>query len=261
MEKFDFKKSLGQNFLVDENIKNKIVNASSVKNGSIVIEVGPGNGAITKKLVNFNVPVIAFEIDTRLKSELDKINSDNLTVYYEDFLNSDVNKVLSIYEYKRIHLIANLPYYITTSIINKVMSELDVYEMIVMVQKEVGDRFKAKPGSKDYNSLSVFLQYYYDIEKVCLVSKNCFIPVPKVDSIVVKFTKKDNLLYVKNEEEFFKFVKSSFKMKRKNLRNNLRDYDLLKVCNALNDIGKDLTYRAEQLSIEDFVYVFNKISD
>lgn len=133
--------------------------------------------------------------------------------------------------------------------------------MIVMVQKEVGDRFKAKPGSKDYNSLSVFLQYYYDIEKVCLVSKNCFIPVPKVDSIVVKFTKKDNLLYVKNEEEFFKFVKSSFKMKRKNLRNNLRDYDLLKVCNALNDIGKDLTYRAEQLSIEDFVYVFNKISD
>lgn len=166
MEKFDFKKSLGQNFLVDENIKNKIVNASSVKNGSIVIEVGPGNGAITKKLVNFNVPVIAFEIDTRLKSELDKINSDNLTVYYEDFLNSDVNKVLSNYEYKRIHLIANLPYYITTSIINKVMSELDVYEMIVMVQKEVGDRFKAKPGSKDYNSLSVFLQYYYDIEKV-----------------------------------------------------------------------------------------------
>ena len=88
MEKFDFKKSLGQNFLVDENIKNKIVNASSVKNGSIVIEVGPGNGAITKKLVNFNVPVIAFEIDTRLKSELDKINSDNLTVYYEDFLNT-----------------------------------------------------------------------------------------------------------------------------------------------------------------------------
>lgn len=259
MEKFDFKKSLGQNFLVDENIKNKIVNASSVKNGSIVIEVGPGNGAITKKLVNFNVPVIAFEIDTRLKSELDKISSDNLTVYYEDFLNSDVNKVLSNYEYKRIHLIANLPYYITTSIINKVMSELDVYEMIVMVQKEVGDRFKAKPGSKDYNSLSVYLQYYFDIEKVCLVSKSCFVPKPNVDSIVVKFTRKKELLELKDKELFFKFVRDAFKQKRKNLRNNLKEYDLEKVEESLNKIGKDLTYRAEQLSLEDFVSVFNEI--
>lgn len=246
MEKFDFKKSLGQNFLVDENIKNKIVNASSVKNGSIVIEVGPGNGAITKKLVNFNVPVIAFEIDTRLKSELDKINSDNLTVYYGDFLNTDVNKVLSNYQYKRIHLIANLPYYITTSIINKVMSELDVYEMIVMVQKEVGDRFKAKPGSKDYNSLSVFLQYYYDIEKVCLVSKNCFIQFIKWIVLLLNLLRKIIYYMLRMKKNFLNLFKSSFKMKRKNLRNNLRDYDLLKVCNALNDIGKDLTYRAEQ---------------
>lgn len=261
MDNFNFKKSLGQNFLIDNNIREKIVSSASIEDNSLIIEVGPGNGSITKLLVKLGVEVIAFEIDTRLKDELDKIKSDNLTVIYDDFLSVDLKEVLSKYKGKKLHLIANLPYYITTPIITKVINETDVSEMIIMVQKEVGDRFKSMPGSKDYNSLSVFLQYYYDIEKVCLVSKNCFIPVPKVDSIVVKFTKKDNLLYVKNEEEFFKFVKSSFKMKRKNLRNNLRDYDLLKVCNALNDIGKDLTYRAEQLSIEDFVYVFNKISD
>lgn len=261
MDNFNFKKSLGQNFLIDNNIREKIVSSASIEDNSLIIEVGPGNGSITKLLVKLGVEVIAFEIDTRLKDELDKIKSDNLTVIYGDFLSVDLKEVLSKYKGKKLHLIANLPYYITTPIITKVINETDVSEMIIMVQKEVGDRFKSMPGSKDYNSLSVFLQYYYDIEKVCLVSKNCFIPVPKVDSIVVKFTKKDNLLYVKNEEEFFKFVKSSFKMKRKNLRNNLRDYDLLKVCNALNDIGKDLTYRAEQLSIEDFVYVFNKISD
>ena len=127
-----------------------------------------------------------------------------------------------------------------------------------MVQKEVGDRFKAKPGTKDYNSLSVFLQYYFDIEKVVLVNKNSFIPRPKVDSIVVKFTRKKELLYVKDEEMFFKFVRDSFKQKRKNLRNNLREYDLIKLENALKKVNKDLTYRAEQMSLEDFVSVFNE---
>lgn len=259
MEKFEFKKSLGQNFLIDNNIKRKIVDSASIDSESLILEVGPGNGAITKLLVEKDVPVIAFEIDTRLKSELDKIKSDNLKVIYGDFLNVNLDDVLKNYKYSNIHLIANLPYYITTPIINKVISEICIDEMIIMVQKEVGDRFKAKPGTKDYNSLSVFLQYYFDIEKVVLVSKNSFIPRPKVDSIVVKFTRKKELLYVKDEEMFFKFVRDSFKQKRKNLRNNLRDYDLIKLEKALKKVNKDLTYRAEQMSLEDFVSVFNEI--
>ncbi len=259
MEKFEFKKSLGQNFLIDNNIKRKIVDSASIDSESLILEVGPGNGAITKLLVEKDVPVIAFEIDTRLKSELDKIKSDNLKVIYGDFLNVNLDDVLKNYKYSNIHLIANLPYYITTPIINKVISEVCIDEMIIMVQKEVGDRFKAKPGTKDYNSLSVFLQYYFDIEKVALVSKNSFIPRPKVDSIVVKFTRKKELLYVKDEEMFFKFVRDSFKQKRKNLRNNLREYDLVKLENALKKVNKDLTYRAEQMSLEDFVSVFNEI--
>lgn len=258
MEKFEFKKSLGQNFLIDNNIKRKIVDSASIDSESLILEVGPGNGAITKLLVEKDVPVIAFEIDTRLKSELDKIKSDNLKVIYRDFLNVNLDDVLKNYKYSNIHLIANLPYYITTPIINKVISEVCIDEMIIMVQKEVGDRFKAKPGTKDYNSLSVFLQYYFDIEKVVLVSKNSFIPRPKVDSIVVKFTRKKELLYVKDEEMFFKFVRDSFKQKRKNLRNNLREYDLIKLENALKKVNKDLTYRAEQMSLEDFVSVFNE---
>ncbi len=259
MNDFKFKKSLGQNFLQDDNIKRKIVESASIEKNSLIIEVGPGNGAITKYLVEFNVPVIAFEIDERLKIELENINANNLEVIYQDFLQVNLEEILSKYKYDKVHLIANLPYYITTPIINKVMTETNIDEMIIMVQKEVGDRFKAKPNTKEYNSLSVFLQYYFDISKVTLVSRNCFVPKPKVDSIVVKFTRKEKLLDVKDIDLFFKFVRDAFKQKRKNLRNNLRDYDLGKVENILKEIGKDLTFRAEQLSIEDFVFIANSL--
>lgn len=259
MKDFNFKKSLGQNFLIDDNIKRKIVESASIDEGSLIIEVGPGSGAITKYLVTFGVPVIAFEIDERLKSELESINASNLEVIFKDFLKVNLKEVLSKYKYKKIHLIANLPYYITTPIITKVMEEELVYEMIIMVQKEVGDRFKASPNTKEYNSLSVFLQYYFDISKVTLVSRNSFVPKPNVDSIVLKFVKKDKLLEVNNIELFFKFVRDSFTQKRKNLRNNLKNYDLEKIEKALNVLNKDLTYRAEQLSIEDFIFVVNSL--
>lgn len=257
MENFNFKKSLGQNFLIDDSIKKHIVNAASIIDKSLIIEVGPGSGAITKLLVNFNVPVISFEIDTRLKSELDKIKSDNLKIIYDDFLKVDLNNVLKDYEYKKIHLIANLPYYITTPIVTKVMEETNIDEMIIMVQKEVGDRFKASPNSKDYNSLSVFLQYYFEVSEVCFVSREAFIPAPKVDSVVVKFVRRREVLKVNNEEFFFKLVRDSFKQKRKNLRNNLKSYDLNKIESLLKELNKDLTYRAEQLCVEDFVFITN----
>lgn len=260
MEKFKFKKSLGQNFLIDNNIRRKIVESADVVSTSLIIEVGPGNGSITKSLVKLGVPVIAFEIDKRLESYLSSINSDNLEVIYDDFLNVDLKNVLSKYKYDKLHLIANLPYYITTPIINKVINETNVDEMIVMVQKEVGARFKALPNTKEYNSLSVYLQYYFDISKVTIVSRNSFIPKPNVDSIVIKFTRKNELLNVKDKELFFRLVKDAFKQKRKNLRNNLSDYDLIKLQDALKNIDKDLTFRAEQLSLEEFVFIANYLS-
>ncbi len=257
MNDFRFKKSLGQNFLIDNNIKKKIIESANVSDKSLIIEVGAGNGALTRELIKLNVSVISFEIDKTLKSELDKIKSDNLTIIYEDFLKVDLKEILKEYNYKKIHLIANLPYYITTPIIEKVMNEIIIDEMIIMVQKEVGDRFRAKPNTKEYNSLSVFLQYYFDIEKVTYVSKNSFIPKPKVDSIVIKFTRHKELKKIEDLDFFFKFVRSAFKQKRKNLRNNLRDYDLEKIENILKSMGKDLTYRAEQLTIDEFIKISN----
>lgn len=259
MSNFKFKKSLGQNFLIDNNIKQKIIESATIEQGSIILEVGPGNGALTKELVKLGVPVLSFEIDERLRPELESIDASNLSLFFGDFLNVDLNDVLSAYSYKKIHLIANLPYYITTPIISKVMKESKIDEMIVMVQKEVGDRFKAQPNSKDYNSLSISLQYYFDIKNVTVVSRKCFVPSPNVDSIVVKFSRRSELIPVNNEELFFSFVKDAFKQKRKNLRNNLRGYDLDKLEDALKCLGKDLTYRAEQLSIEDFAFVFNSL--
>lgn len=151
-----------------------------------------------------------------------------------------------------------MPYYITTAIINKIVKESNPYEITIMVQKEVADRFSAKPGTKDYSSISIFLQYNFDIERVCNVSKTCFEPVPKVDSSVIKF-KRNKKISANDEEKFYKLIKDSFTQKRKNLKNNLKGYDLNKIQMILKKYDKDLTARAEQLSIEEFVDISNNI--
>lgn len=158
------------------------------------------------------------------------------------------------------YVIANLPYYITTPIIIKLIEDdLNVDKIVVMVQKEVGDRFKATPGSKDYSSLSVFLGYYYNIKKLMDVSRNVFIPKPNVDSIVVEFSKKNSLLYLKDTQTFYKLIRDSFKQKRKTLKNNLKDYNLIKIEETLKKYNFDLTVRAEQLPIEVFIDISNSL--
>ena len=127
-----------------------------------------------------------------------------------------------------------------------------------MIQKEVAERFMAKPNSKEYGSLSVFLQYNFDIEKICLVSKNCFIPVPKVDSMVIKL-KNNKKTGIKNEKNFYKLVKDAFKQKRKNLRNNLKNYNLDNIEKILNSFNKDLTYRAEEITLDEFMEISNHV--
>lgn len=255
--KFDYKKSLGQNFLNDNNIIKKISDSINVSNEDLIIEIGPGAGALTKELITKDCDVICFEIDERLRETLESIESDHLKIIFKDFLKVNLDEYIDR-KYKRLFFVGNLPYYITTAIINKIVSESNPYEITIMIQKEVAQRFMAQPHSKEYNSLSVFLQYNFDIERICNVSKNCFTPVPKVDSMVIKLKRKKEKL-VTNEEKFYKLVRDSFKQKRKNLRNNLKNYNLDKINEILNKYNKNLNNRAEELNIEEFIEISNHL--
>ena len=186
----------------------------------------------------------------------------NVEIKFEDFLKSNPNEDIKKYSYKKLYVVANLPYYITTPIIMKFIEEsVPVDKLVVMVQKEVGDRFKAVPNTKEYNSLSVYLNYYFDVKKLLDVSRNVFIPKPNVDSIVIEFTRRENLIKLNNQSLFFRLVRDSFKQKRKNLRNNLKEYDLEQIESILQKHNLDLTARAEQLPIEIFVEISNNLKD
>ena len=259
---FNFKKKYGQNFIVDKNIIHSIIVKSEIDDETLVIEIGPGAGSLTSELGKYAKNVIAYEIDETLKPILEKNITSNTEVIFEDFLKRDIAEDIKKYNYKKLYVIANLPYYITTPIIIKLIeTKIDFDKIVVMVQKEVGDRFKAKPKTKEYNSLSVFLSYYFNITKILDVSRNVFMPKPNVDSIVVCFTKKVDKLKVNNEELFFKLIKDSFKQKRKNLRNNLKGYDLENISKTLSKYNLDLTVRAEALPLEIFVDIANNLEE
>jgi len=261
---FHLKKQFGQNFIVDENIINNIIAKSELDKNIMVIEIGPGAGSLTYKLAQASKNVLCYEIDTTLENVLkDNLKDlDNVDIIFKDFLKADVLADLSKYEFDKLYVVANLPYYITTPIITKIIEDdLPVDKIVVMVQKEVGDRFKALPNSKDYNSLSIYLNYYYEVSKLMDISRNIFIPKPNVDSIIVCFKKRENGVKVKNEKLFFQLVRDSFTQKRKNLRNNLKNYDLVKIEKILNEMGLDLNVRAEALSIEQFVKIADGLNE
>lgn len=259
---FNFKKKYGQNFIVDKNIIHSIIKKSEIDDETLVIEIGPGAGSLTSELGKYAKNVIAYEIDETLKPILEKNITSNTEVIFEDFLKRDIAEDIKKYNYKKLYVIANLPYYITTPIIIKLIeTKIDFDKIVVMVQKEVGDRFKAKPKTKEYNSLSVYLSYYFNITKILDVSRNVFMPKPNVDSIVVCFTKKVDKLKVNNEELFFKLIKDSFKQKRKNLRNNLKGYNLENISKTLSKYKLDLTVRAEALPLEIFVDIANNLEE
>ena len=260
---FRFKKKFGQNFITDVNVINKIVDNSLVDNDTLVIEIGPGAGSLTYKLVSSAGFVLCYEIDKDVETILRDHLKDyfNYEIIFDDFLKRDVLNDIKNYNYKKLMVIANLPYYITTPIIMKIIDDnLSPDKMVFMVQKEVGERFKATPGTKDYNSLSIYLNYYFDIKKLMDVSRNVFMPVPNVDSIVVEFTKKEELLNVDNRELFFKLVRDSFKYKRKTLRNNLKGYNLELIEQVMHNFGYNLSDRAEIIPINVFVEIANSLS-
>ncbi len=259
---FNFKKSFGQNFIVDKNIIDNIIKFSLVDKDTMVIEIGPGAGSLTTALAESSKSVLCYEIDDSLKDVLsDSLkNFDNVDIIYQDFLKANVSETLKKYNYDKLYVIANLPYYITTPIITKIIEDkLNVDKIVIMVQKEVGDRLKAQPGSKDYNSLSIYISYYFNVKKLMDVSRNVFLPKPNVDSIVIELSKKENKYKLKNENVFFKLVRDSFVQKRKTLRNNLKAYDLNIIEKVLNKYGYDLSVRAENLSIDVFVDIANNL--
>lgn len=257
--KFNFKKKFGQNFLQDKSVIQNIVDAISATEKDLVIEIGPGAGALTERLVKKGCYLRAYEIDLDTKEILSKLENDKVKIIYNDFLKCDVMEDIKDIPYENLYIIGNLPYYITTPIITKIIeSELPAQEVVVMVQKEVADRFSADVNSREYGSITVFLNYFFDIKKLFIVSKNKFYPVPGVDSAVIKFTRKDDLLDV-DFDKFNRLVKNSFQFKRKNLRNNLNGYDKDKVNAILNEYGYSLDDRAENLSYDIFVDIANRL--
>ena len=265
MEKYDvkFKKKFGQNFLKDINIVKKIVRSAEIDEKSLVIEVGPGGGIMTRELSLVADNVLAYEIDEELKEEHAKRlgDRDNITILFQDFLESDIVKDVEKYDYNKLYFVSNVPYYITTPIILKLIeSGLSFEKIVMMVQKEVGDRFSTKSGNKEYGSITVLLNYFYNIKKEFFVSRKQFVPEPNVDSVIISFSEKNDKLPLNDFKFFEKLVRDSFQYKRKTLRNNLKGYDLDKVNKVLEKYGKDLSVRAEALDVEVFVEIANELS-
>jgi len=263
MEKFQFKKSLGQNFLNDKNVIHKIVESAEIDKDTLVIEIGPGGGAITKLMVPKAGYSLLYEADGRLEDYLIELLSgnDNYDIIIGDFLKAKLKNDLSRYSYKKIYVVANLPYYITTPIIMKFVEDCILPDkFVIMVQKEVAYRLAASVGSRDYGSLTVFLNYYYDIKKLFDVSRNCFTPKPNVDSAIVEMKLKSDRLEVLDMDLFNRLVRDSFLYKRKTIRNNLKRYNLDIIEKVLNKHGLDLNVRAESLNLEVFVDIANKLA-
>lgn len=247
--------------MIDRDVINKIVDDVSACNEDLIIEIGPGRGALTKELKKKECNIIAYELDKDLSNILNKLENDKLRIIYKDFLNSNIREDIKDIKYNNLYLVGNLPYYITTPIIEHVIKEnITFSKFTIMIQKEVADRFMAHEKTKDYGYITLVLKYYFEIKKVCDVSKFAFNPVPKVESSVISFVPRKNKLDV-NVESYFKFLKDAFRLKRKNLKNNLSGmYDLEKIEEILEKYGLDLSVRAEELSEEIFFELWKNLN-
>ncbi|QFF97382.1 16S rRNA (adenine(1518)-N(6)/adenine(1519)-N(6))-dimethyltransferase RsmA [Psychrobacillus glaciei] len=261
---FSFKKSLGQNFLIDPNILRNIVSHADLTKDSAAIEIGPGIGALTEHLARASGKVVAFEIDQRLLPVLEDTLSpyENVEIIHSDILEVDVKQIFQdkLADYKDVMVVANLPYYVTTPILLKLlMDRLPIRGMVVMMQKEVADRITASPGTKAYGSLSIAIQYYMKAEVAMVVPKAVFMPQPNVDSAVIKLTR--HLIppvNVIDEDFLFKVSRGSFVQRRKTIINNLQSSlpngkeKKEIIIHSLEKVNINPTRRGETLSIEEF---------
>ena len=263
-------KSLGQNFLINDSVVNKIVESAEITKNDLVIEIGPGLGNLTEFLLEKAGKVIAIELDQRMLEILNDRFSlyDNFEIINEDVLKVNLNELISKNknsEIKNAKIVANLPYYITTPIIMKLLEEkLDIETITVMVQKEVADRLIAIPGEKLSGAITYSVYYYATSENVTIVENNSFIPEPEVDSEVIKLSiRKNPPLELLDENQFFKTVKASFMQRRKTLINALVNGGILKnkqdAKKLFDDLNMDYNTRGESLSIEKFAEISNYI--
>ena len=251
------KKKFGQNFLIDQNIVDKIARIACDREYK-TIEIGPGLGALTEMLLKYAKDVDAYEIDPDMYERLkENLRDERLKIYKGDFLKAD----LSIYE-EKVNVCGNLPYYVTTPILFELIeSDLDIGKITVMVQKEVGDRLAAPVGSEDYGALSIEVQYLFAVRQEMNVSRKVFWPEPNVDSAVISFTpirERDRDF----ERGFFAFVKNCFRMRRKTLRNNLKDLiDPKELEEACEKAGIDPSIRPQQLTLNDCLELYGSLKE
>lgn len=255
------KKGLSQNFLIDGNILRKIVAEAVVKAGDVVIEIGPGPGALTEALLASGANVIAVDKDPVMTKALERLQTSDqrLKIICDDILNVDIS---ALTKDRKVNVIANLPYHITTPILTSIIPlRENIHKIVVMVQDEVGKRITAHASDEDYSSLSVFSQFYANVKYAFKVSRNCFYPVPGVDSAVVVFELKEPPLTAeKDVERFFKLTRTAFGHRRKMMRSSLRElYTSEAVTQALEKIGLNPLARPEELSLDSFLVLYKEL--
>ena len=266
---FKFTKSLGQNFLIDDNIVDKIVAGAGIGPSDKIIEVGPGIGTLTREMASRAGALMAVEIDKNLIPILTDTLGDfeNVKIVNEDIIKADIRgRIDENLDGGPVKLVANLPYYITTPIIMRFLEEdINVTDIVVMVQKEVAERMNAQPGGKDFGALSVAVQFYCDTEIVAKVPRHLFVPQPNVDSIVIALRVRPERKYkVDSEDLFFKVVKAAFGQRRKTLLNSIASMGNLSkdmVKEALEEAGIDPKRRGETLSLDEFANLSNVIGN
>ena len=259
-------KKLGQNFLIDDNAIDAIVSSSEISKEDLIIEIGPGLGTLTKPLLESAGKVICIELDTRMIEILEDRFSlyDNFELINNDVLKVDLNKLISENKnetIKHAKVVANLPYYITTPIIMKLLEErLDIESITVMIQKEVADRLVAKPGEANTGAITYAINYYTKPSRIYEVDKTSFIPAPEVNSTIIKLdVLKTPSVDIENEELMFKIIKAAFMQKRKTLLNGLTNSNLSgnkeKIEKMLQELGIDLKIRGEKLTLEEYAQI------
>ncbi len=265
---FKFSKDMGQNFLTDSSVID-VISASAAEDVAGVIEIGPGFGCLTAALGQRCKKVVSIELDKRLENVLHETLAgfDNIRLHWEDCMKADIKKIIEEDFDGRVSVAANLPYYITTPIVMKLLEgNYGFKKIVIMVQKEVADRFCASPGGKEYGAATLGVQYRADARVICQVGKEKFIPSPKVDSAVIEMTLLDEpKVKPKSEKLFFSLIKAAFAQRRKTLVNSLANAGCFgskeDITKAVEEIGKDANIRGEKLSMEDFCHLADVLFD
>lgn len=252
------KKKYGQNFLIDQTVLEKISNSVLACENDLIIEIGPGKGALTTKLATKLSNIVAYEIDRDLIPILNKLKLEKLNVKNIDFLKTDITNDIKNINYEKLFIVGNLPYYITTPILEHIIKSNIKHESVtIMVQLEVANRFLAEPKTKNYGYFTVYLQHFYKIKRLVNVKNTSFDPAPKVESAVIQLVPKENIKDL--NEDYFNFIKECFKEKRKTLKNNLRNYNLEIINNILIKNNLNLQARAEECSEEIFIQIYENL--